>query len=127
MGEAHFAMKFAVPYLDPGGDNRGCLRLAGRALAVNQGQIEFGYVDVTDYCHMIKNNRITVFDPIQNLAGFNYGKMRLFSYFIASRIADRLRVIILIVGVQISNDYIFLLSTLTTPGGTLVEGLSHNG
>lgn len=83
-GEVHKTPKFAVPYLDAGGHNRGCLRLAGRAFTVNEGQIKLGYIDVTDYCHMVKNNQITVLYPVQNLAGINYRKMRLFSYAIAS-------------------------------------------
>ena len=109
----------------------------GGALTVNKGQIEPGDVYVTDYGHVIKDDRIAILDPVQKLAGLNYGKMRLFGYdlasvddnsvknyniFLTAAVADSLHR-----PVQISNDYIFLVSTPNHTGRNLVEGLSHNG
>ena len=80
MGEVHVSLKLAVSDLDPGGHDQCCLLLAGGPLLVHKGQIELGDVNVACYGDVIVDDRIAILDSGENLAGLNYGKMRLFFY-----------------------------------------------
>ena len=64
MSEVHVSLKLRVPDLDLRGHDRCGLRLFSGALTMNEGQIQPGDVYVTDYGHVIVDERIAILDPV---------------------------------------------------------------
>ena len=101
MSEVHASLKLRVPDLDLRGHDHCRLHLFSGALTMNEGEIQPGDVYVTDYGHVIVDERIASVDD-----NFN-------------RFSRPLKLAMTI--------YSFHQPPNHRPGGTLVEGLSHNG